>query len=343
MLDSPSARPNVPPRQTTAARTRGGGRLQKYILNRLILMVPTMFGLTLLVFTMLRVLPGDIVTVIQGEFGSADKATRDAILKDFQLDGSIPVQYVRWVGRMAQFDLGKSLISGRSVQDELSSRVPVTLELGLLALLFNVAVGIPIGILSAVRQNSAVDYVGRTIAIGLLAAPGFWIALIIISMAGRYFQWGVPSTTYASLFNDPVRNLKLLVVPAMILGGAGAGGVMRFTRTAMLEVLRQDYIRTAWSKGLQERTIIVRHALRNALIPVVTVIGLSIPGLVGGSVIIESVYSIPGVGRYYLSAVNTHDLPIVQAINVMTSLAVLFANLAVDIAYSWLNPRIRYS
>lgn len=317
--------------------------MQKYILRRLLLMVPTMFGLTLLVFVMLRLLPGDIVTVIQGEFGSADKATRDAILKDFQLDEAVPIQYVKWVGRMVRFDLGKSLISGRSVQDELSTRVPVTFELGILALIFNIAVGIPIGILSAIRQNSAVDYAGRTIAVALLAAPGFWVALIIISMAGRYFQWAVPSTTYVSLFEDPVRNLKLLLVPAMILGGAGSGGVMRFTRTAMLEVLRQDYIRTAWSKGLQERTVILRHALKNALIPVVTVIGLSIPGLVGGAVIIETVYSIPGVGRYYISAVNTHDLPIVQAVNVMTSLVVIFANLAVDITYSWLNPRIRYS
>jgi len=306
-------------------------------------MVPTMFGLTLLVFTMLRILPGDIVTVVQGEFGAGDKATRDAILKDFQLDEAVPIQYVKWVGRMAQLDLGQSLISGRRVQDELATRVPVTLELGIMALVFNVSIGIPIGILSAIRQNSGVDYAGRTLAVGLLAAPNFWIALILISFAGRYFQWAVPSTTYVSLFEDPVRNLKLLVIPALILGGAGSGGVMRFTRTAMLEVLRQDYIRTAWSKGLQERTVILRHALRNALIPVVTVIGLSIPGLVGGAVIIETVYSIPGVGRYYITAVNQHDLPIVQAVNVMTSLVVVFANLAVDITYSWLNPRIRYS
>lgn len=306
-------------------------------------MVPTMFGLTLLVFVMLRLLPGDILSAIQGEYGAGDKATRDAILKDFQMDEAAPLQYVKWAGRMLTFDLGKSLMSGRSVQDELSTRLPVTFELGILALIFNVSIGIPIGILSAIRQNSAVDYAGRTIAIGLLAAPGFWIALLIISFAGRYFQWAVPSTTYVSLFEDPIRNFKLLLVPAMILGGAGSGGLMRFTRTAMLEVLRQDYIRTAWSKGLQERTVILRHALKNALIPVITVIGLSIPALVGGAVIIETVYSIPGVGRYYISAVNTHDLPIVQAVNVMTALVVVFANLAVDITYSWLNPRIRYS
>ena len=157
----------------------------------------------------------------------------------------------------------------------------------------------------------------------MLAAPNFWIALILIALAGRYFRWGVP--------------------PAFILGASGSGGTMRFTRTAMLEVLRQDYIRTARSKGLMERVVIIRHALRNALIPVITVIGLGIPGLVGGSVIIEAVYSIPGMGRYYLSSIQQLDFPVVQAINLVSALVVLFGNLVVDISYSWLNPRIRYS
>ena len=317
--------------------------MQKYILRRLALMVPTLFGLTLLVFTMLRLMPGDIVALIAGDFGATDEATRAAIMKDFQLDQAVPIQYVKWLGHMAQFDLGKSLISGRSVQAELAHRVPVTLELGLLALLFNISIGIPIGIMSAIRQNSPVDYGGRTLAVGLLSAPNFWIAILLIAMAGRYFRWAVPSTTYTNLWVDPVSNLKMMVVPAFILGGAGSGGVMRFTRTAMLEVLRQDYIRTAWAKGLPELTVIMRHAMKNALIPVVTVIGLSIPTLVGGSVIMETVYSIPGVGRYYISSVNQKDLPVIQAINVMTALVVVFANLCVDITYSWLNPRIRYS
>ena len=318
-------------------------KLQKYIIRRLALMVPTLFGLTLLVFTLLRLMPGDIVALIAGEYGAADAETKAAIMKDFQLDEAVPIQYVKWLGRMARLNMGDSLISGRSVMEELGGRLPVTIEMGLLALFFNISIGIPVGIFSAIRQNSAVDYGGRTLAVGLLSAPNFWIALLLIAMAGRYFHWAVPSTTYTPLWVDPVRNLKMVIVPALILGGAGSGGIMRYTRTAMLDVLRQDYIRTAWSKGLKENTIVVRHALRNALIPVVTVIGLTIPNLVGGSVIMETVYSIPGVGRYYITALNQKDLPVVQGINLMTALVVVFANLAVDITYSWLNPRIRYT
>jgi peptide/nickel transport system permease protein len=317
--------------------------MQKYIIRRIGLMVPTLFGLTMLVFLMVRLVPGDIVANIAGDFGATSPETRAAIMKDFSLDKNIAEQYVNWLGQLGRFDLGSSLFSGRSVQSELASRLPVTMELGILALVISVLVGLPIGVLSAVRQDSAADYAGRSLAIGLLAAPNFWIALVLIALAGRYFQWGVPPTTYVGLTENPISNLKMMIVPALILGGAASGGVMRFTRTAMLEVLRQDYIRTARSKGLANRAVIMRHALKNALIPVVTVIGLSIPGIVGGSVIIETVYSIPGMGRYYIASINQLDFPVVQAINLVSALVVVFANLAVDITYSWLNPRIRYS
>jgi peptide/nickel transport system permease protein len=317
--------------------------MQKYIIRRLVLMIPTLFGLTFLVFTMVRLMPGDIVALIAGDYGATSKETRDAILKDFKLDKNIPEQYVIWLGQVGRLNIGHSLISGRSVQAELGSRLPVTLELGVLAMLFSVTMGIPIGILSAVKQDSIADYTGRSLAIGLLAAPNFWIALILIALAGRYFRWGVPPTTYVGLTENPIANLKLMLIPAVLLGAASSGGVMRFTRTAMLEVLRQDYIRTARSKGLTDRVVIIRHARKNALIPVITVIGLSVPTLVGGSVIIESVYSIPGMGRYYIAAVNQLDFPVVQAINLVTAMAVILANLGVDITYSWLNPRIRYS
>jgi peptide/nickel transport system permease protein len=317
--------------------------MQKYIIRRLLLMIPTLFGLTFLVFAMVRLVPGDIVALIAGDFGATSEETRNAILADFRLDKNIPVQYVLWLGDLLRFDIGTSLISGRSVQSELATRLPVTMELGILALLFSVVMGIPIGIFSAIRQNTIGDYAGRSLAIGFLAAPNFWIALILIALAGRYFRWGVPPTTYVGITEDPISNLKMMLVPALILGTSSSGGVMRFTRTAMLEVLRQDYIRTARSKGLEARVVIVRHALKNAMIPVVTVIGLAIPGIVGGSVIIESVYSIPGMGRYYISAINQLDFPVVQAINLVSAFVVVFANLGVDITYSWLNPRIRYS
>ncbi len=317
--------------------------MQKYIIRRIILMIPTLFGLTFLVFAMVRLVPGDIVALIAGDFGATSPEVREAILKDFGLDANIPLQYVRWLGDIARFDIGTSLLSGRSVTSELSDRLPVTVELGLLALSFNVLLGIPIGVISAIRQNTTADYVGRSLAIGMLAAPNFWIALLLITFAGRYFTWGVPPTVYVGITEDPIANLKLMLVPAIILGASSSGGVMRFTRTAMLEVLRQDYIRTAQSKGLTERAVIVRHALKNALIPVVTVIGLGIPGIVGGSVIIEAVYSIPGMGRYYISAVQQLDFPVVQAINLISAVVIVFANLGVDLSYAWLNPRIRYS
>lgn len=202
---------------------------------------------------------------------------------------------------------------------------------------------VPIGIISAIRQDTWADYAGRSFAIGLLAAPGFWIAILLISMAGRYFKWGVPPATYIEFTDNPIGNIKLMLMPSIILGGGLSGSVMRFTRSTMLETLRQDYIRTAWSKGLQERVIIVRHAMRNALIPVVTVVGLQLPVLVGGTVIIESVYSIPGMGRYYISAIDSKDYPVIQGINIIVAIVVVFANLGVDMLYSVIDPRIRYS
>ncbi|MEX1022856.1 MAG: ABC transporter permease [Dehalococcoidia bacterium] len=317
--------------------------MQKYLIRRLVLMIPTLLGVTFLVFIMLRSMPGDVTTTLLGDYGAASPELRQAILEDFGLNESVPVQYLKWLGETARLDFGTSFFSGRSVNSELADRLVVTTQLGVMALVINLALGIPIGILSAVRQNSWFDNAGRTLAISLLAAPNFWIALLLITMAGRYFKWGVPSTSYVGFFDDPIRNLKFTIVPALILGASGSGTIMRFTRTAMLEVMRQDYIRTAWSKGLRERVVVLRHALKNALIPVVTVIGLFIPGIIGGSVIIESIYSIPGVGRYYFTAIRQLDLPVVQAINLIAASVVVFSNLAVDMAYSFLNPRIRYS
>ena len=226
---------------------------------------------------------------------------------------------------------------------ELSRRIPISFELAILGQLLSVAIAIPIGIFSAIRQNSAGDYVGRSVAIGFLAAPNFWIGLILIVAASRYFQWGVPPTSYVGFTDDPIGNLKLMFVPAIILGTGGSGNLMRYTRTTMLEVLRQDYVRTAWAKGLDERTIIVRHALRNSLIPVVTLIGLGLPGLIGGTVLIEAIYSIPGMGRYYVGAINSLDFPVVQGINLVIALTVVLSNLLVDLTYPLLDPRIKYS
>lgn len=317
--------------------------MQKYIIRRLVLMIPTLLGVTFIVFVMLRSMPGDVTTNILGDYGATSEEVRQALLADFGLNEAVPIQYAKWVWKVAQLDLGTSFFSNRSVTSELRVRLPISVQLGVMALVINLALGIPIGILSAIRQNSPLDNAGRTLAIAMLAAPNFWIALLLIAFAGRYFHWGVPPTTYVGFTEDPIRNMKFLLVPAILLGASGSGTIMRFARTAMLEVLRQDYIRTAWSKGLRERVVIMRHALKNAMIPIVTVVGLFIPGIVGGSVIIEVIYSIPGVGRYYFQSVRLLDLPVVQAVNLIGALVVVFANLAVDLTYSVLNPRIRYS
>ncbi|MCC6959269.1 MAG: ABC transporter permease [Dehalococcoidia bacterium] len=317
--------------------------MQRYILRRLLLMIPTLLGVTFVVFLMVRAVPGDVIDQILGDYGAGDAETKAALRKEYSLDGNIVTQYVRWMGDVVQLDFGKSVISNRTVMSELRHRLPVTMELGLLAVLFSLAIALPIGILSAIRQDSVADYASRSFAISLLAVPGFWVGLMLITMAGRYFTWGVPPKNYINFVDNPVGNLKMMAMPSMILGAALSGSVMRFTRSAMLEVLRQDYVRTAWSKGLRERVIITRHVMRNALIPVVTVVGLQLPILVGGTVIIEQVYSIPGMGRYYIASVNQLDYPVIQAINVIVALVVVFANLGVDLLYSVLDPRIRYS
>lgn len=317
--------------------------MQRYIARRLLLMIPTLLGVTFVVFIMIRSIPGDVVDLLAGDFGAADPEVKAALQKEYQLDDNVAVQYVRWLGDIVTFDFGRSIISNRTVNDELSNKLPVTFELGMLAIFFSLLIAVPVGILSAVRQDTIADYIGRSFAIGLLAVPGFWIALVVISMASLHFKWAVPPKEYIAFSDDPIGNLKMLWFPALLLGAGLSGSVMRFTRSAMLEVLRQDYIRTAWAKGLRERVIVVRHAMRNALIPVVTVIGLQLPVLVGGTVIIETIYSIPGMGRYYIAAVQQHDYPVIQAINVLVACVVVFANLGVDLLYSVLDPRIRYS
>ena len=317
--------------------------MQRYIARRLLLMIPTLLGVTFVVFVMVRAVPGDVIDQILGDFGAGDRETKEALLKEYSLDGNIAVQYVRWLGDLATFDFGKSIISNRSVLSELQNRLPVTLELSLLAIFCSLAIALPVGIVSAIRQDTIIDYVCRSFAISLLAVPGFWVGLMLITMAGKYFTWGVPPKNYIEFTADPIGNIRMLAMPAIILGAGLSGGVMRFTRSTMLEVLRQDYVRTAWSKGLRERVIITRHVMRNALIPVVTVVGLQLPILVGGTVIIETVYSIPGMGRYYVASVNQLDYPVIQAINVIVALVVVFANLGVDLIYSVLDPRIRYS
>ena len=321
--------------------------MRTYILRRVLLIILTMIGVTMLFSLLTQLLPGDFIDVMladhvgQGE----DREAYRARLEE-QLGWNDPwiVQYGNWLWDAVRGDLGTSFVgSFNTVVEELQDRIPVTLQLGILALIVGVAVALPVGILSAVRQDSLVDYLFRGTAILALSVPGFWIAVLIIRVI--FPQLGLPSLPL--IYQDPTENLaenmRQMYIPAIILGIGLAGPVMRLTRGEMLEVLRQDYVRTARAKGLREQAVIVRHAMRNALIPVLTLIGLSASILIGGSVIMESIFTLPGMGLRMLVALSDRDIPVIMGIMVMVALVVIVANLLIDIAYSLVDPRIRYN
>lgn len=306
------------------------------------MVVPTLIGVTIVVFLLVRFLPGDIVQQISGENAQLTEEDRSAVREELGLDKPVFQQYFVWMGDVLSGDLGESLQTKVPITTELKNRLPVSIELGLLALLISLSVSLPIGVYAAIRQDSPLDYTARSIAIIFLSIPSFWMGTLIIVLPNVWWGWA-PPIQYKDLWVDPVENLYMLIIPAAILGMLLSGTVMRMTRAQMLEVLRQDYVRTAWSKGLRERTIVVRHAIRNAFIPVITIIGLQVPILVGGTVILETVFSIPGVGRYLVFSIGTLDYPVVQSINLLVAAVVVFTNIAVDTAYAYLDPRIRYT
>ena len=321
--------------------------MQQYLLRRLLLVVPTIIGVTIVVSLIVQILPGDAVDILTDQqSGSPEELAqfREDLRHELRLDRSWPEQYADWIWGVVQGDFGTSLVSSeRTVWEDLSARIPVTLELAFIALVVGVLIGVPIGVFSALRQDTLGDYAGRSVAIGLLAIPNFWIATIIISILIPLV--GLPSLPirYHGLFADPIENLKQMWVPGTILGLGLAGITMRLTRSQMLEVLRQDYVRTAWAKGLRERTIIGRHALRNALIPIVTVIGVQISIVISGSVVMESIFVLPGMGLRLIRALGARDIPVILAINLFVAIAVVLANLIIDLAYSTIDPRIRYN
>jgi peptide/nickel transport system permease protein len=315
--------------------------MQAYFVRRVLLLIPTIIGVTIVVFGLVRLQPGNVIDVMTGEFGAFNPELKETLRDQYGLNQSIPRQYFQWLGDVLRGDLGESLLSERPVLDELKARLPVTLELGALGLLVSLLVAVPVGVISAIRQDTITDYVFRGTAIALLAIPGFWLAILIITLAARWYHWA-PPLTYSSILTSPTRNLTIMAIPAILLGLGLSGGVMRLTRTQMLEVLRQDYIRTAWAKGLKERTVITRHALKNAFMPIVTMIGLQVPILVGGTVILETIFSIPGVGRYLVQSTARYDYPVIQGVNLLVAGVVIISNLLVDITYSYLDPRVRY-
>lgn len=315
--------------------------MQQYILKRILLLIPTLFGITLVVFTAVRFLPGDAIDQMLGESGSASPEARAEMEARYGLSGSIPSQYVSWLSDMAQGDFGTSLSSGRPVSDDLRQRVPITFQLGMMALAISLIISMPVGIISAVKQDSMPDYLSRSLAIGFLAIPSFWLAMLVITYGFIWFGW-TPPLNYRDLWDQPLENLRIMIWPAIILGASLSGTVMRMTRSMMLEVLRQDYTRTAHAKGLTPWTVISRHALRNALLPVVTVVGLQISVVIGGTVVLEQIFSIPGMGSLLLSSISVRDYPVVQGIVLLSALVVVGSNFVVDLVYTVIDPRIRY-
>ncbi|MBI5950001.1 MAG: ABC transporter permease [Chloroflexi bacterium] len=316
--------------------------MQRYLLHRLLLALPTIVGLTIIVFAVLRIASrSDPVTVLLGSAGTSDPQLEERLREDLGLTGSIPAQYVNWVGGLFRGDLGTSVITRRPIVEELPGRFLVSFELGALGLLIALLVSVPIGTVSALHQDRWPDYLFRSMAILSTSIPGFWMAILVITFGGIWFHWA-PSLEFTSLGDDPMRNIKSLLLPAFLTALAPTGGLVRVVRTQMLEVLRQDYVRTARAKGLSSNVVTYRHALRNALLPVVTVIGLQLPALVAGTVIFERIFSLPGSGNYLITAVTRLDYPVIQATNLMFGLVIVASTLLVDLSYAWLDPRIRF-
>ena len=323
--------------------------MRTYAIRRLLLVVPTIFLVTVIVFLTVRLIPGSIVDVMAQELmgggsggGSGQAIDRDALEHMLGLDAPTYVQYGRWIGDIVlRGDLGDSIWEPTTVVKAIAARLPVSIELGLLGLGIALIIAFPIGIWSAIRQDTVTDYAWRTMAIAFIAVPGFWLGTMIMVYPSIWWNWS-PPMEYIRFLDDPQGNLGMNLIPAALLGMALSGTTMRMTRTMMLEVLRQDYIRTAWAKGLRERVVIMRHALKNALIPVVTIVGMQLPVLIGGTVIIEQIFNMPGIGRLMVSAIGRRDYPIVSGVNLMIAAFVLFSNIVVDLTYGYLDPRVHY-
>jgi len=324
--------------------------MRTYIVRRLLILIPTLFLVTLIIFFLIRLIPGDIVDVMLA--GSADVGLdRAAIERDLGLDAPALVQYARWLGVIPSVDgsfsgifqgnLGVSWWQKVPVVELVALKWPVTLELSVMGLIIAQLIALPVGIFSALRQDRWGDYIGRSLAILCISIPGFWLGTMIIVFPSIWWNY-TPSIMLIRLTKDPIGNLKMFIVPALILGMAMSGMTMRMTRTMMLEVLRQDYIRTAWAKGLRERVVVIRHALKNALIPVITIIGLSMPSMVGGTVIIEQIFCLPGMGRLIIGAVLKRDYALMSGVIFIFAIALMLINLMIDLTYAYLDPRIQY-
>jgi peptide/nickel transport system permease protein len=321
--------------------------VRTYVLRRVLLMFPLLVGVSIVVFAMVRILPGDVATlmVAGGQDGGAvarNEETIQAIRRSLNLDQPLHVQYALWLGQVARGDLGQSYWTKRPIIEEIGRALPITIELAVLSVLIAVLVGLPLGVLSAVRQDTGLDYTGRLFSIGALSLPDFWIGTMLVLFPLLWFGW-IPTIRYTPLLVDPWANIQQMIFPALALGVHNSGPIMRITRSSMLEVLRQDYVRTAWAKGLREAQVVWGHALKNASIPVLSLIGLRLGRLLGGTVVLEQIFVLPGLGLLVLGAITERDYPLLQGVVILFAGIFLVVNLIVDLLYAWLDPRIRFT
>jgi peptide/nickel transport system permease protein len=313
-----------------------------YILKRMVLALPVLFGITVVVFLLVRLIPGDVIDAMLGTEASLRPEVREQLRKTLGLDRPLHVQYVTWLADIVRGDLGRSLRTGQPIVENLSGKLPITLELALLSIVMSLIIAIPLGVISALRRNSSSDFVVRLLGTAGLSLPNFWLATMLILIASRYFRWGA-ALIYVSPFEDPIENLKQMLLPSLALALGLTAVVMRMTRSSLLEVLSQDYIRTARAKGLLERGVLYRHALRNALLPIVTIVGIQTGHLLGGAVIIEQIFGLPGLGWFLLNAIYQRDYPAVQAGVLILAIIFVLTNLVVDLLYAILDPRIKFT
>ena len=315
--------------------------MYKYVFRRLMLAVPVLLMSSLIVFGLMRVMPGDALTALMAESGNVGEKELKKLRMDLGLDKPYPEQYALWVWQMVSLNPGDSIFTNEPIPVALKKAVPVTLELATLAIILGLVIAIPIGVLSATRQDTAPDYVGRVVAVSGLSLPDFWLGTLVITFAAIWFHW-IPPIGYTSLWDSPWRNLQQFLLPAAVLGFRLSAATMRMTRSTVLEVLREDYVRTAWAKGLAGRFVVYKHALKNALIPVVTIVGGQLGVLLAGTVVVETIFALPGMGRLTVEAILYRDYPVVQTNVMLVAGTLVTLNLLVDMTYAWLDPRIRY-
>ena len=314
----------------------------RYIARRLLLAIPVLFVISILIFGGVRLIPGNICGLVLGSAEAMTPENCARVERDLGLDKPVVTQYFHWLGNVLQGDLGKSMVNRRPVAGEIQRRMYTTLELAVLAGAFAVALALPIGIYSALKQDKLPDVGLRVLTVGWLAMPSFWVGSMLITLPAKW--WGyAPPVPYVQVWEDPLKNLQQMYLPAIALGLALSATLARITRSSMLEVLRQDYIRTARAKGLRERVVLSKHALKNAMLPVITLFGLQLGFLLGGTVVLESLFALPGLGTLLLGSVLTKDYPEVQGLVLFFAVIIVLINLAVDLSYGWFDPRVRYS